>query len=202
MRKIPCWIRKTLRYMAICTLWRFRDRPGCMFQNGRPTLTHLAPNDEFVFRVFSDWLDGNELKRDQIPPCPDFSVNHIKNDGKWWHVLLPDPAPKQPESPEEKKRRRRALCTGVVGFRGIPSRCEFSGIQYRFVVEHDPLEHNYCHCEVRIYENAKRLSRSDIDGLKANGKKIKKHYRNEMFYEAKVILAAEVSTNAKASAKT
>lgn len=64
------------------------------------------------------------------------------------------------------------------------------GRKHEYWVEHDPLEHNYHHCEIRIYCDSKCLPD------KKSTKFIKKFYRVQIARISTVILAPEVGTRA------
>ena len=138
-------------------------------------VVNVDPNETLYFHWFNDWIEAAGLIRPANIPCPDQSVNRSGLGGRSWYVLIPDPVGKS--SP---------ICKGIVGFSAshIPDPIG----AYSFVVEHDPLLHNYHHCEVRVFKNGDRTQVPD--------KEYKKHYRTELAKHARILLLPEISTNA------
>jgi hypothetical protein len=77
-----------------------------------------------------------------------------------------------------------------VAVSGLPMLYEESGVTYVFKVEHDPEDHNYCHCEIRLYKNGHRLTKDELGKAKA----LKKHYRDALYKTATLFLRPEVAT--------
>ena len=71
----------------------------------------------------------------------------------------------------------------------LPREFVYQGDVYTFVLEHDPLEHNYQHCEIRIYRNGNRLTKNELKKAKA----AKLYYRHEMASRATLLLLPEVA---------
>lgn len=67
-----------------------------------------------------------------------------------------------------------------------------AGRTYRFALEHDPLDHNYQHCEIRVYLDGRKLQKTDLE--KGAGKKAKLHYRTVLARNARILLEPEVAT--------
>lgn len=55
--------------------------------------------------------------------------------------------------------------------------------EYTFTVEHAPEEHNYSHCELRVYKNLKRAR----DGSKT----VKRRYREELAKHLRLEISPE-----------
>lgn len=189
--EISCDLRWAMHAFAVRYLWRQNDRPHSMFQRGRAAQDDIEDAESFYYRVFSNHMRDNQLTRGQLP-YPNLSVNRTKHGGKWWHVLLPDPPPAGQEDDSLRDRRLKNLCMGVVQFNIPEITCEFDGVSFRFVVEHDPCPHNYCHCEFRIYSGATPMQKADLKGVA--GKKAVKHYKDDMMRNLKYILASEAQT--------
>jgi hypothetical protein len=162
-----------------------------MYRNSRPVDTVFSGGELLYFRLFSDWVEAGRFAESQIP-CPDQSVNRTQHGARPWYVLIPEPTPNVPESPEELNRRRRTIHMGLVRMQAadVPRDYEERGNTYQFVLEHDPLDHNYHHCEIRIYRNGHRLSKNELRKATA----AKKHYRHEMSLAAKMILSPAIAT--------
>jgi hypothetical protein len=184
-----CRLRRIL-YVGCCCKWG-GPRPRENYQLGRPISPRFEPSERVAFRFYRNdvGLDG-KLKAAAIRP-PNQSVNRLGLGGKAWFVLLP-----APDCPAEN--RRKQLCMGVVtiAVNQIPSGCAENKKQYLFSVEHDPLDHNYQHCEIRWYEDGHRIP------SKINGKDVKlptgvkKYYREEIANRAIVYLSARSSSKA------
>lgn len=170
-----------------------------MFRNGRPVDETISPNEYLYFRWFSDHVGSDGKLNQGNIHCPDQSVNRSANRGRCWYVLLPEPS-------DDPGRANRKLCMGVVRILAsdVPSSCEHGGWEFSFRVEHDPIEHNYHHCEIRLYRNGDRLTKNEAGQLKKREKSAlkvaKKFYRDWIYklYRKKAIgfaLKPEVGTN-------
>lgn len=159
-----------------------------MRSRGRTTLQHFDLSESLFFRWFSDYFEADGSIRRSNIGIPDQSVNRGRHGGRAWHVLIPEPEPKTAET-------QKHLCMGILRLpvSGIPGSFQEGNASIAFVVEHDPEEHNYCHCEIRVYRNGHRLTKDELKKAKL----VKKFYRNEMFKAVKLLLHAEVSTGGK-----
>ena len=64
----------------------------------------------------------------------------------------------------------------------LPPEMQTSGkIAYSFAAEHDPLENNYGHSELRVYKDGQRAQ-------KTINSKIKKKYRMKLAFQCRVIV--------------
>ena len=115
--------------------------PERLLQQGRAIDPEFAPGESLYLR-YSPQIEATE----DLPASamairfPDFSVNR----GKYSEpedVLIPN----WPDF-------------GIAAFRvrDVPTSVSGRGIVYEFKVEHDPLELNYAHSEVRTYKDGKR----------------------------------------------
>jgi hypothetical protein len=182
---VPCPLRKAAYCLAVRFYWEGRDRPEQMRADGRPPYQDFEPSEVLSFRWFSTDCEADGSIRRNNLPVPNQSVNRSKHGGRAWHVLIPEPWP-------DDVRTKRNLCMGIVqmSVAGVPDDYGENGASYQFVVEHDPMNHNYCHCEIRVYKNGRRLTKEELK--KAKG--AKKHYRDGVYKAAKTILRPEVAT--------
>ena len=66
-------------------------------------------------------------------------------------------------------------------------RFEYDGQRYDFVVQHDPCEHNYQHCEIRVFNQLGHVTK-DVN------KAVKKYYRYKVAEAATLLLRPETAT--------
>lgn len=119
------------------------ERPAAMYQRDRPIDPFFEPDEQLYLRVQPDQID----KTVERALCTAFrfpvqSVNRGKySDSPTW-VLYPN-----------------FFDWGIAAFevQQIPTPVvSEGGVAYDFLVEHDPLEDNYPHSEVRAYRGKKR----------------------------------------------
>ena len=186
---VPCRLRCAAYRLLARWVWK-DDRPARMYRAERATLDDFDDDELLYFRWFSDWVTRDEkgstrLRPAQIP-VPNQSVNRSKHGGKCWDVLIPEPA-----SDRDLPRR---ICQGVVcvPVSGIPEPLDG---RFEFRVEHDPDDHNYCHCEVRVFDDDVRVVRAGNKWSVSKGQAtaIKKYYRVAMA-GASILLWPEVAT--------
>jgi len=109
--------------------------PEGMHRRGRPIDPLFESSEELYLRfrtVLNDKPNVSEIR------CPNQSVNRAKYSEAEW-VLLPS-----------------FLDFGYGAFKvkDVPEKIERpEGNPYRFKVEHDPIDENYSHCELRAYVN-------------------------------------------------
>jgi hypothetical protein len=161
-----------------------------MYRRDRPTTNDFHDSECLYFRWFNDWLDGEKAIRPDNVPIPNQSVNRSRHGGKCWFVLLPEPAIEGDKSCGE--RARRQLLMGIVQIRmnGLLPPTRLDGKRYSFSVEHDPLDHNYQHCEIRVYQEGLRLTDKKSAGIKI----VKKYYRVKVAKKAVLVLHPEIAT--------
>ena len=148
-----CFHRFVLYWTAVIFAWR-RRRPERCYRNNRPKLTPLPENTKLFFRFFCNNAAPNGLPTKAGIPCPDQSVNSLVGDGEPWFLLLPEPG-------QTRKQNHRGRCSGIVELdrTAFPIQIlNFGTTVYTADVEHDPQDHNYQHCEIRIYANGSRVS--------------------------------------------
>jgi hypothetical protein len=149
-----------------------------MLCRGRPADDRFDDNEFVFFRWFNDHLEDGEIRPANMT-TPDQSMNRSRFRGRCWHVLIPDPG-------TDPERAKRWLCRGVVRASAavFAVSIEQGTVLFEFRVEHDPLEHNYGHCELRVYRNGKRLPKDHADKLRSTEKKAwkaaEKWFRTEM----------------------
>lgn len=148
----PCFHRFISYWLAVVFAWR-RRRPKHCYRNERPTLNPLPTDTKLYFRFFCNNAAPNGLPTKAGIPCPDQSVNSLVGDGESWFLLLPEPG-------QNRKQNHRGRCSGIVELdRSVfPIAFHVGKTKYTAEVEHDPKEHNYQHCEIRIYTNGTRVS--------------------------------------------
>lgn len=168
-----------------------------MYRRGRPVDDEFNDNEFVFFRWFNNHLEDGEIRPVNMT-TPDQSMNRSRFGGRCWHVLIPD-AGTDPE------RAKHLVCMGVVRAPApvFAVSIEQDGVLFEFHVEHDPLDHNYGHCELRVCRNGSRLPRAQADKLKSAEKKAwkaaEKWFRTEMRKavrkrEIRIVLRPEVGT--------
>jgi hypothetical protein len=123
--------------------------PKEMYRLGRPIDSIFNSNEDLFVRF--DRLQGNNVD----PTCIraiDQSVNRSKYSEPQW-VILPT---------------FQDWGYGSFKVKDIPdSLFSDSGVKHCYKIEHDPLEKNYSHSEIRVYKNERRLNKSNRQiGLK------------------------------------
>ena len=177
-------------------VWR-DSRPPSMHQRGRPVEKHFEDDELVFFRWFSNHFEGRELRPANMT-TPDQSMNRSGFRGRCWHALISDPD-------ADEENARRWLCMGVVtaASQVFSVATVQNGVTFEFRVEHDLLEHNYCHCELRVHRDGERLPKSQADDLKLAEKKTwkaaQKWFRTEMGKavrkrKIRILLRSEVGT--------
>jgi hypothetical protein len=156
--------------------WKGRNRPGRMYRRGRSIDNLFDSTEELYVRCKKDWInDGESIKPANIR-FPDQSVNRAKY-SKPRDVLLPD----------SSGRYREQIHWGVarITVNDVPRVIVSTGggVECHFTVEHDPLEDNYGHSELRVYKEGNRVK----DGKKVN-QKVKKQYRTIVGLKSRVIV--------------
>lgn len=122
--------------------------PDEMKREGRPIDPVFESEEDLYFRFTS--VVGKKPNVRDIH-CPDQSVNRSKYSEAEW-VLLPD---------------FLDWGYGVFKVGDIPdSITRPIGDPYDFMVEHDPPEENYSHCEIRAYVNGTRRKNIDNRNVK------------------------------------
>lgn len=131
------------------------ELPARMYRNGREIDPVFDPEELVYHRcILSDLVDG-KFSSVSIK-FPDWSVNR----GKYCRpsdVLLPS-----------------WLDFGVAEFKvkDVPSDMKSSGdTNFNFKIEHDPLEENYSHSELRVYKNGFHDKKVSVSSL------VKKEFR-------------------------
>ena len=72
-----------------------------------------------------------------------------------------------------------AFCAG-----DLPPKTQTTGdVKYEFTVEHDPLDDNYGHSELRVYKDGKR----EKDTKKINTG-VKKEYRTKLAFRTRIVV--------------
>jgi len=146
-----------------------------MYRNGRPLDAAFLANERLFFRCTLDGIgDEGRIKPASIHP-PDQSVNREKY-SSCRDVLLPDGSP----------RSKVWILWGVamILVEDVPPETRSAGgIAFRFTVEHDPLDDNYGHSELRVYKNGQR----ERDKKKMNSQ-VKKEYRTKLALRTRVVI--------------
>ena len=155
------------------------ELPKRLIQGNREIDDYFSPEEKLYIRCLSDHVTKNGRVLDQGFRFPNFSCNREKY-GELEDVLFPV-----------------YLDWGVATyqFRQVPSTL-LSGDQKRTFdirVKHDPLEHNYPHCEVRAFED-----RVKLDNVP---KAVKKQFRQKMSEMASVFKTPNLSSQEWARVK-
>ncbi len=156
-----------------------------MYWNGRETFP--LENEELVYlRVNSTEIEREPTLalRTAMIKAPDQSVNRANYGGKSWFTLMPEP------EDDMATYRGKKLCMGVMAFpvsdipKTVQSIVKANHHTYTFIVEHAPEQHNYYHCEVRIFVGGQRLTDADAKKLRNEEKTpftmAKKAYRDRL----------------------
>lgn len=148
-RWIVYWTKRIL-------FWLGNDRPWRMYSRGRSADSEFSPSEILCFRLTAKNLDDAGGLRLAAIRFPDQSVNRQKY-GKPFDVLVP-----QPRKLDRVGRSKEWLYYGVAAF---PVGCVPAYLKDRrdrvicdFRVEHDPLDYNYAHTEIRAFVEGRRLS--------------------------------------------
>lgn len=117
-----------------------------MYRNNRPVDPAFLPEEDLYIRF-------NAMEGQRVDPlcirCPDQSVNRSKYSEPEW-VLL-DSYPKFV-----------GWGYGAFKVRDVPENIDSGGgVVYEFSVDHDPLDDNYSHSEVRAYRDGERTSKKN-----------------------------------------
>lgn len=173
-RRIAYWTKRVL-------FWLGSDRPWRMYSRGRSADTEFSPSELLYFRFTARNLNDAGGLGPAAIRFPDQSVNRQKY-SKPFDVLVPEP-----RKLDGVGRLKGWLYQGVAAF---PVGCipadpkDGKGqVACDFRVEHDPLEYNYAHAEIRAFVEGKRLlekkgvSRSD-----------RKKFRMSIFEQVTVVV--------------
>lgn len=148
-----------------------------MRRNGRPIVSAFAPTERLYFRCMASWIEPDGTIKPANVHFPDQSVNR-EMFSKPCDVLLPDGT----------DRSKSWIHWGVATIRveNVPSSLSTAGnVTYNFTVEHDPLDDNYGHSELRVYKGGQRETNSN----KVNAG-VKKGYRTAVGLKSRVIISA------------
>jgi hypothetical protein len=115
--------------------------PDEMFRKGRPIVSLFSPEEDLYIRF--NQVDGNKVH----PMCiryPNQSVNRGNYSDPDW-VLIP-------------KSKFWDWGYGAFKVKDVPKALiSVGGARNNLTVEHDPLEENYAHTEIRAYKNSIRV---------------------------------------------
>lgn len=174
--------RRALYWVMSTLVWR-APRPRAMLRKGRSLDPLFAPQEMLYLRCTLEGTetitaaDGTPYRR--VRPAhihfPDQSVNRQKY-SRPWHVLLPS---------DDERSQSWILCgSAQVPVSGIPPAQQSAGnVHYEFTVEHDPLDDNFGHAELRVYKNGQR----ERDKRRINSV-VKKTYRQLLSEQTRIAL--------------
>lgn len=136
----------------------------------------LSPGESFYWRFYTKELSSEDGPTDAMIKPPDQSVNRSGLGGKPWFALMPEPGVIDSEAIAKK------LNMGILTFQATavptPFQSDTSTTRFDFVLEHDPLDHNYHHCEIRVYSSGRRFAEATATkSEKTEWKAAKKYYR-------------------------
>lgn len=143
---------------------------------GRPPDPSFSPSELLYMRVRKCHVEDRRLTDVSAIRFPDQSVNRSKH-SQASDVLIPEPG---------SEKSWQWILLGVLGF---PVECVPACLQGNdhvvcdFRVEHDPLEHNYAHSEIRVYRDEKR-----VRDKKLIGKAHRKRYRLAIMEKTRVLI--------------
>jgi hypothetical protein len=118
------------------------ELPQRLLPKGRPIDTVFDPGEHLYRRLRALDVDPDGRIEPTSLESPDFSVNRSKY-SEPEDVILPHPS------------------CGIASFTVVDVPEPFrsaENIEYLFSLEHDPLEDNYAHSEIRSYKNRQRLA--------------------------------------------
>ena len=174
-RSYACQYRRVRYFLSRWVLWRGKPRPARMYRYGRPVDSPIPASERLYFRCMKEWTSQNRQVNPAHIRFPDQSVNREKY-SRPTDVLLPD----------GKEEAKAWLFWGVAAIlaKDLPGNIETSGkITYSFTAEHDPLDDNYGHTELRVYKNGAR----ERDKKRIN-QKVKKRYRTDLALRTRVVV--------------
>jgi hypothetical protein len=131
-----------------------------MYRRDR-SVVDVSDKEVLYIRWFNDHFD----EKGRLLPAhlfvPDKSMNRRKFGGRFWHVLIPDPN-------VDNEKACRTLGMGILCFQAsrVTLEDKQGKSQFNFRVEHDPLDHNYWHCELRLHRDGTLLTNSDAKKLR------------------------------------
>jgi hypothetical protein len=174
-RKVSCRTRQILYFLFTWLVW-FNDRPRAMWQKSRPARPDFADDERLFIRWFSNWMEEGGRPRPAHLATPDQSSIRSGFGGKFWHVLMPEPESKGLPN----------LCKGVLEIcvRDLPQ----PGEGMTVAVVHDPMPHNYGHCEIRAFGGGVRLNKKSMTA------KQKVYYQTELAKKIQLALIPELLT--------
>lgn len=178
--------RRRIAYGVYRCMW-CSSRPKSNRRNGRNAVDQFEVNEIVTFRIYQRDVDTSGHLKSSGMPVPDQSMNRLGIGGAPFFVLLPEPS-------QTHQKNRKRLCMGIVAVRvkNLPKRTIYNGKSYLFRLEHDPTDHNYHHCELRMYLNGSRVRRSGNLFRGASEKAVKKYYREILADRARLLLHSEV----------
>ncbi len=118
------------------------ELPERLLSKGRPVDPVFDPEEYLYRRLRALDIDPDGRIEPTSLESPDFSVNRSKY-CEPEDVILPHPS------------------CGIASFTVVDIPESFrsvENIEYRFSIEHDPLEDNYAHSEIRSYKDGQRLA--------------------------------------------
>lgn len=151
--------------------------PRRMLRRGRPVDPSFSLREKLYFRCKCDAvMDGGRIKPKQVP-FPDQSVNRQRY-SKARDVLLPL------STGAEHSRKWLFWGVAMIRVRDVPGAAlDGSQVEHVFRVEHDPLDENYGHSEIRVYKQGVHMrEKREIDDL------VKKEYRTNLALRARVVV--------------
>ena len=173
-RSIGYWTKRVL-------FWLGSDRPWRMYSRGRTADAEFNPTELLFFRFAAENMDDTGEFRLAAIRFPDQSVNREKY-SRPLDVLIPDP-----RRVDTAGRSRKWLCCGVAAFPVgcVPTRLENERSEENcdVRVEHDPIEYDYAHSEIRAFLNNKRLL--DKKGVSPS---VRKEFRMRLFEHTRVVV--------------
>ncbi len=141
-RWIAYWLKR-----VFC--WLGRERPRRLLRLGRPIDPRFGPDELLYMRWGRRHVKDARLDASLIR-FPDQSVNRQKH-SKPLDVLLPEPC---------NENSKEWIYWGVFQFpihAVLPCIEDGGEVICTFRVEHDPIEHNYAHSEIRVYREGQRI---------------------------------------------
>jgi hypothetical protein len=172
------WRTASYRFCRWC-LWFRASAPRRLRRRSRVFDAQFDQFEKLFLRCQKEWIDQHGQVKPANIHFPDQSVNRERY-SKPRDVLLA----------VDTRGSASFLLWGVafVQVADIPHPMVSEGnVQYQFTVEHDPLEHNYAHSELRVYKNGVREQTK-----KKINQEVKKRYRIELARRSRLLIRALV----------
>lgn len=157
-------------------------RPQRMMRNGRADDPVFSTDEQLYMRIRHEWIDENYRIKPPFIRFPDQSVNREKY-SEPYDVLLPN---KDKTPPDQVFWGVASITVGNVPCaekKQVENRDKKNQeAQLKFTVEHDPVEDNFGHSELRVYKNGTRETKGRVNDI------AKKAYRTKLALKTRIVI--------------